>query len=227
SIITERITIRNASVDVTCRTLDSVFWESKYTTLELHDSGYSATAEKYGLVDNIDDEKVKYRFETGIDVISFDNPTAWETGGISSTTGEITANANNIRTKNFISIIPGKEYTIKETLETPNLRQWWVMEYDSSDNFVGWVSTPYSGPVETTFIARVSKVKLRSTVISGNTITPSDVGVITIPELTSKASVSTFSVWNAGNVTVEPESMMLNIIVNAVQSTNNFTIRNK
>lgn len=36
--------------------------ESIYTTTELHDSGYSATAEKYGLVDNIDDEKVKYRF---------------------------------------------------------------------------------------------------------------------------------------------------------------------
>ena len=38
------------------------FAESIYTTLELHDSGYSATAEKYGLVDNIDDEKVQYRF---------------------------------------------------------------------------------------------------------------------------------------------------------------------
>src|SRR5699024_3548069 len=62
SFIPDRLTIRNASVDVTCRTLESVFWESKYTTLELHDSGYSATAEKYGLVDNIDDEKVNYRF---------------------------------------------------------------------------------------------------------------------------------------------------------------------
>src|SRR5699024_168639 len=51
-----------ADFDINCRTLDSVFWESKYTTLELHDTGYSATAEKYGLVDNIDDEKVKYRF---------------------------------------------------------------------------------------------------------------------------------------------------------------------
>ena len=62
SFIPDRLTIRNASVDVTCRTLDSVFWESKYTTLELHDSGYAHSAEKYGLVDNIDDEKVKYRF---------------------------------------------------------------------------------------------------------------------------------------------------------------------
>ena len=66
SFIPDRLTIRNASVDVTCRTLDSVFWESKYTTLELHDSGYSATAEKYGLVDNIDDEKVKYRFTESV-----------------------------------------------------------------------------------------------------------------------------------------------------------------
>ena len=102
SYIPDRLTEEYADFDINCRTLDSVFWESKYTTLELHDSGYSATAEKYGLVDNIDDEKVKYRF-----------------------------------------------------------------------------------------------------------------------------TESNFSVYNAGNVTVEPESMMLNIIVAAVQSDNNFTIRNK
>src|SRR5699024_5373047 len=62
SYIAERLTEEYADFDINCRTLDSVFWESKYTTLDLHDSGYSATAEKYGLVDNIDDEKVKYRF---------------------------------------------------------------------------------------------------------------------------------------------------------------------
>ena len=43
-------------------TTESPYFETIYTTLELHDSGYSATVEKYGLVDNIDDEKVKYRF---------------------------------------------------------------------------------------------------------------------------------------------------------------------
>ena len=62
SYIPDRLTEEYADFDINCRTLDSVFWESKYTTLELHDSGYSATSEKYGLVDNIDDEKVKYRF---------------------------------------------------------------------------------------------------------------------------------------------------------------------
>ena len=43
-------------------TTELPYFETIYTTLELHDSGYSATAEKYGLVDNIDVEKVKYRF---------------------------------------------------------------------------------------------------------------------------------------------------------------------
>ena len=62
SYMPDRLTEEYADFDINCRTLDSVFWESKYTTLELHDSGYSATSEKYGLVDNIDDEKVKYRF---------------------------------------------------------------------------------------------------------------------------------------------------------------------
>src|SRR5699024_12540392 len=62
SYIPERINQTHSSVEISCRTLDSVFWESKYTTLELHDSGYSATAETYGLGDNIVDEKVKYRF---------------------------------------------------------------------------------------------------------------------------------------------------------------------
>ena len=52
----------NGDITIEFVTSGLPFAESIYTTLELHDSGYSATAEKYGLVDNIDDEKVEYRF---------------------------------------------------------------------------------------------------------------------------------------------------------------------
>ena len=52
----------NGDITIEFVTSGLPFAESIYTTLELHDSGYSATAEKYGLVDNIDDEKVQYRF---------------------------------------------------------------------------------------------------------------------------------------------------------------------
>src|SRR5699024_2451500 len=76
SYIPDRLTEEYADFDINCRTLDSVFWESIYTTLELHDSGYSSTAEKYGLVDNIDDEKVKYRFtESNFSVYNAGNVT--------------------------------------------------------------------------------------------------------------------------------------------------------
>lgn len=87
---------------VELETTELPYFESIYTTLELHDSGYEAAVGKYGLVDNIDVDKVQYRFTE-----------------------------NN------------------------------------------------------------------------------------------------FTVYNAGNVTVEPESMLLNIQANAVTSSNNFTIRNK
>ena len=52
----------NGDITIEFVTSGLPFAESIYTTLELHDSGYDATAEKYGLVDNIDDEKVQYRF---------------------------------------------------------------------------------------------------------------------------------------------------------------------
>ena len=52
----------NGDITIEFVTSGLPFAESIYTTLELHDSGYSSVVEKYGLVDNIDDEKVKYRF---------------------------------------------------------------------------------------------------------------------------------------------------------------------
>lgn len=62
SYIPDRLTRLHAQIDVTCRTIDSLFWESIYTTLELNDSGYSAAISKYGLADNIDMYKTQYRF---------------------------------------------------------------------------------------------------------------------------------------------------------------------
>src|SRR5699024_130545 len=59
----------NGDITIEFVTSGLPFAESIYTTLELHDSGYSATAEKYGLVDNIDDEKVKYRFEYNKEIL--------------------------------------------------------------------------------------------------------------------------------------------------------------
>ena len=47
---------------VELETTDLPYGESVYTTKELNDTGLSALAEKYGLVDGIDDEKTQYVF---------------------------------------------------------------------------------------------------------------------------------------------------------------------
>ena len=101
SYIPDRLTEEYADFDINCRTLDSVFWESKYTTLELHDSGYSATAEKYGLVDNIDDEKVKYRFtESNFSVYNAGNVTVEPESMYLRIIASVVTSSNNFTIRN-------------------------------------------------------------------------------------------------------------------------------
>src|SRR5699024_8653747 len=127
SYIPDRLTEEYADFDINCRTLDSVFWESKYTTLELHDSGYSATVEKYGLVDNIDDEKVKYRFEPETSYQNLSNE-PFEYGFISSSTGNDSAHERYIRTVGHINLSEGVEYLFTDTGTGANIRAWWLYE---------------------------------------------------------------------------------------------------
>ena len=56
-------------------TTELPYFETIYTTLELHDSGYSATAEKYGLVDSINSDNTKYKFTDS-------NFSVWNAGNV-------------------------------------------------------------------------------------------------------------------------------------------------
>lgn len=62
SIEIEQFGIRWGLFSINLTTTELPFWQSTYTTKELNDTGYSAIAEKYGLVDGIHDELQKYRF---------------------------------------------------------------------------------------------------------------------------------------------------------------------
>ena len=119
SYIPDRLTEEYADFDINCRTLDSVFWESKYTTLELHDSGYSATAEKYGIVDNIDDEKVKYRFtESNFTVYNAGNVT------VEPESMELVIQISSVSTTGTLSlknITTGEEFRLSKNLSGRNI----------------------------------------------------------------------------------------------------------
>ena len=228
SYIPERINQTHSSVEISCRTLDSVFWESKYTTLELHDSGYSATAEKYGLVDNIDDEKVKYRFEPDVEVRDLSDMTY--VYGLISSTGAINPSNSYTYNADYIKLIPGVKYTFEDKGNNPRLSYWWLAVYDDNGNFVERVATNYNTNARIhTFIAKGSNLRIMANSIQPldvNVIRPEEYGIDVLPTISSPSPTTSFNVYNAGNVTIEPESMYIRIFVNSLNSTGDFTIKN-
>ena len=228
SFIPDRLTIRNASVDVTCRTLDSVFWESKYTTLELHDSGYSATAEKYGLVDNIDDEKVQYRFEPVFTTINLTKE-LFERGSILVSNGQNSDGDTKFgRLKNNYPVIKGASYTLSAEESSGTIRYIRVFHYDDSGVKVGESVLPNllgNGVGEIKFNALGSSIRLLLYPEGDNQVNIDDIGTLTKISLETPSLTRKFTVYNAGNVTVEPESMFLHIFV-ASTTGDSITIKN-
>ena len=95
-------------------TTDLPYFESIYTTLELNDTGFDATAEKYGLVDNIDDEKVKYRFtESNFTVYNAGNVT------VEPESMELVIQISNTSTPGTLSLrnlTTGEEFRLTKSL---------------------------------------------------------------------------------------------------------------
>lgn len=181
--------------------------ESVYTTLELHDSGYSATAEKYGLVDNIDDEKVKYRFTPEILTQNVGaNP--FKQGFLSSTTGLESESTTNIIIETYMNVVTGNNYQFIDEGTNGNVRFWWIYEYSESNTFI---KSHSFGNKDFNFIPEGKKLKFMAQAYPDQTLSPSDVGVNILPRLKRPSTVNTFTVYNAGNVKVEPESMYLDI----------------
>lgn len=238
SYIPERINQTHSSVEISCRTLDSVFWESKYTTLELHDSGYSSTAEKYGLVDNIDDEKVKYRFEPQsafnpnlipLNEGDWENGSRWSSGSNNNTSDDI-----RLKMEEAIPIVDGRRYTIYDgSTYNSRINTYMVHCFDDEGNMTYFFSR--NRGTSNSFIARGTKLVITLTALDGFSI-PLD--YIEGDRIRMKLEegdnhtgfepeVELFSVYNAGNVTIEPESMYLHIIANTVTTPGGFTITNK
>ena len=220
SYIPDRLTEEYADFDINCRTLDSVFWESKYTTLELHASGYAHSAEKYGLVDNIDDEKVEYRFTNDSTLLA---GVQWNDGGIAVSTGAVQpSNLNNIYS-NEITVSPGQRIEFEETSKHPNINCWRAFEYNGNE-FIGVIEgQPGTNTVSLT--TRGNRIRFATSVHPNQPVRAGNVGVTITPQIKRLSNTANFTVYNAGNVTVEPESMLLHIFV-ASTTGDSITIKN-
>ena len=220
-----------STITVEFETTESPYFETIYTTLELHDSGYSTTAEKYGLVDNIDDEKVKYRFTPGEDEIIF-NSSSFQKGSIHNSGGyDLDAATEYARTVGFLSVNKNSRYRIvlEETSGNANFVR--LFHYSEDGSFIsndnGMTIVSGNGKSEYNFTALGEKLRLVIYPVSGKAISLSDIGSSTKISMYTPSTSNSFSVYNAGNVTIEPESMSLNIYIKNLITGGNFTIRNK
>ena len=207
-------------------TTESPYFETIYTTLELHDSGYSATAEKYGLVDNIDDEKVKYRFTPSLETVI---PTAelFEQGNIHTGRGDNLVTTEHARSKGFFQTLKGSRYTLNLSDTTGNSSYIRIYNYNSDGSYISDDSGMFSAGNEYTFTAIGDKIRLVVYPASGKLVKASDIGVATKIYFEGYFSnTHTLNVYNAGNVTIEPESMMLNIELKGATSSGNLSLKN-
>ena len=203
--------------------------ESIYTTLELHDSGYSATAEKYGLVDNIDDEKVKYRFTP--DLVYTDlTSNSFEQGSIFFSNGQnADSNTQLGRLKNHYSVIKGQNYQLNLSETGGTIKYIRIFHYDSSGNLIrnddSTSNVNGNGSTSLNFVASGTSIRLLIYAVGSVQVNVSGIGTLTKIVLSSVSTKSEFNVYNAGNVTVEPESMLLHIFVTSATG-DSITIKN-
>ena len=229
SYIPDRLTEEYADFDINCRTLDSVFWESKYTTLELHDSGYSATAEKYGLVDNIDDEKVKYRFTPDLVYTHFSS-SLFEQGSIFSLNGQNSDSTTLGRLKSNYSVNKGQKYRLDYSDNGGTVGYIRIFHYDGSGNYISNEGAPNvygNGSTTYEFTALGSSIRFLIYANGNAQVNVDGIGSATKISLSLYGSNANFNVYNAGNVSVEPESAQLYIRMNYVTSDGNLKLINK
>src|SRR5699024_2349944 len=185
---------------------------------------YSATAEKYGLVDNIDDEKVQYRFEPNTSSARLDGRDL-KYGFISSSNGNESSNDRNIIMTDSYQMFSGVEYHFSDPGDNPNVLRYYLYEYDSSGNFI---TSHVTGTDKTTsFISTGTRLRIMAQATSGNSVNIDGLGTDILPRVRRPNVTNSFTVYNAGNVTVEPESMFLEIRLRYATIQEKLTIRNK
>ena len=181
--------------------------------------------EKYGLVDNIDDEKVKYRFEPEISTLNL-TAAMFEQGSLLVSNGlPGTGNEHMARSKVHSSIIPGRSYEISHTDTTGTVNNVRLLQYDNNNNLLDVDSGRIIGQGSAKFTAVGSKIKFLIYANSGMNVLASEIGNGVKISLSGFGDTANFTVYNAGNVTIEPESMFLHIFVASVTG-DSITIKN-
>ena len=218
----------NGDITIEFVTSGLPYAETTYTTLELHDSGFAHSAEKYGLVDNIHDEKVEYRFTPDLAYTHFAS-SLFENGSMYLSNGK-NADGNNTlgRLKSNYSVSKNRKYWLELSDTSGTVNYIRIFHYDSSGNMIDHERTSDiygDGSTKYEFTALGESIRFLIYANGSAQVNVDGIGSATKISLSRYGSNANFNVYNAGNVTVEPESMFLHIFV-ASTTGDSITIEN-
>ena len=169
---------------------------------------------------------MKYRFTQSKNRVSLSD-NAYERGMIAAANGSNANNSNAIRLTGSVAVKKGFEYTFIDLGNNADVDRWWIIEYDSSGAFIGAMSTGASADRKSvTFVAKGNSIRFFAQAKTGITLNLSDVGVNILPSMDVPEEATNFTVYNAGNVTVEPESMGLVIQISNASTTGTLSLKN-
>src|SRR5699024_7924925 len=135
------------------------------------------------------------------------------------------------RTVGFLPVNKNSRYRIVLEETSGNAEYVRLFHYNADGSFIsndaGMTNVSGNGKSEYNFTALGENLRLVIYPVSGRAISLSDIGSSTKISMYTPSTSNAFSVYNAGNVTVEPESMQLLIQVTGATTDDVFTIRNK
>src|SRR5699024_4990102 len=166
--------------------------------------------------------KVKYRFKNDTQAISV---SGWNDGGIDPSDGVVSPNNVNNIYSDEITVAPGMEIDFEDLSNHPNINFWRAFEYNGSTFIRVIQGSP--GTNTLSFTATGNRIRFSTSVHPNMPVRAANVGVDVRPRVGNRITTTNFKVYNAGNVTIEPESAQLYIHLNYVTSDGNLRVANK
>lgn len=224
--IPNRLTTTVAEVNINCRTLDSVFWESMYTTVDIHNLTDEQFTKQFGNVtEKPTGSQAIYR-TVGEKLVEFIDISAhsFENSFVSSSDGSYSIGGRFVANPKLINIIPGIKYTFEDSGTANNLSNWWLYFYDANGEFL---SSTFTSNKTLSFTPKGTKMRIMAEPSGSASFSPQDIGTILKPRLKYTSDKQVFTIYNGGNVLVEPEFMFLEITIGLLETPDVFTVKNK
>ena len=227
-------TLLKSTFTVEFETTDLPYFETIYTTKELNDTGYDAMVGKYGLVDDIHIDRTQYTFEG----IRFNRNLLPSPYNYRKLSGDYTTQIlENGLTKGTYTI--SFEYVLNSA---PNgvtnflLYAGGIVVHIELDSYIEEGSSRIYGTFTITdaqsgkalvLYGGTNAAQSLENDISFNDVKIESGGIPTPFDIPNNIPNNKFSVWNAGNVTIEPENMYLYITLGLVTTDGLLKLTNK